>query len=263
MPEGPENARYADFLTKTLTKDGKWLLFVGAMRYGDKFSNDLELLSPALRFPVLDIFSKGKEVYIVFYNGISIRGHLGMDGCWSTEMQPNSHFMFEFAETLEQSGTELKTTKIYYVNSRFGEFDIFTSYEMLAISLNRIKSGFTGRYILSPEEWVESMSKFSKTKLLRSLLMDQKELCSGIGNYLLAEILYHARLHPNVRVGQLSPDKILQLYSICLFTVNGHYTGTLEKVIYQKRISPGGNPIVNESIGSRTMWYCPVEQPLI
>lgn len=265
MPESPEVARYVDFLRKTLSsRDGKWLFFVGAMRYGDRFTNDLELMSPALRFPVFDIFSKGKELYIVFYNGVSIRGHLGMDGCWSTKMLPNSHFMFEFSETLEcDSSGHLATTKIYYVNSRFGEFDIFTDYEKVIVSLNRIKPSFVGRFILSREDWMNSMRSFSKKKLLRSLLMDQKELCSGIGNYLLAEILYWAKLHPETRVGQLSEQMMSTLYDVCMTVVQGHYNRSLEKVIYRKRVSPGGHAIISETIGGRTVYYSPTEQVLL
>lgn len=57
-----------------------------------------------------------------------------------------------------------------------------------------------------------------------------------VGNFLLAEILYYAKLHPDVTVGNLSNQQISELYDICLYTVKGHYENTLQKVIYGKKI---------------------------
>lgn len=264
MPESPEVARSTDRLVRILSRNGVWMKLIGASKFGNVFDHvDLELIKPAGGYPIVDIFCKGKEYFLQLSNGVSLRGHHGMHGHWefihpnSTELPSHTHFKFDFLD--ERDGY---TTSLLFINTRFGEFEIFSNYQQLLDSVSRIEMGFLGKFILSIEQWRENINGFTNRKVLRAALMNQKDLCSGIGNYLLAEVLWHAKLHPDITIGQLRqiPGGIDAMYQVCFYVVNGHYTRHLEKVIYNKKICPLGHAIEHPKKGGRTMWFCPTCQ---
>lgn len=156
-----------------------------------------------------------------------------------------------------------KILSLYYINTRLGEFEVLDSQFKLDAALNKVASGFLGRFIISKDQWckrVADLVKSKPAKSVRELLMDQKDLCNGIGNYLVAEIMYYAKLHYEVTLGQMQLAELFSLFDVCRQVVVGHYNRSLEKVIYMKSVSPNGNPIVSTQFKGRTAWYCPAEQ---
>ena len=95
---------------------------------------------------------------------------------------------------------------------------------------------------------------------MREALLDQKQLCSGIGNYLRIEIFYYAKFHPDVTIGKLTEGMKLNLYHICLNVIQGHYQGTIDKVVYEKQYCPNGHLLTKEKRSGRPFYYCSVEQ---
>lgn len=256
---------------------------VNFVQFGNKFGVSVEELRPALDKPLVDFFYKGKEYYFVFardptgqeisgqgsMNGnrtewIALRAHHGMEGHWTfdhPDTLANYHYRLDFSWNLEEfAKTGIPDVYLYYQNERFGQIEILPSIQRVKESVERLANGFLGRFILSEAEWMVSYSSLGKDRYLRLVLMDQSELCSGIGMYLLVEILYAAKLHPDVLVGQLSLEEVRGLYYVCTKIINGHYTKTLEKVIYKKKISPGGHPISYMTKGNRKIHYSPNEQ---
>jgi formamidopyrimidine-DNA glycosylase len=186
-----------------------------------------------------------------------------MKGHWMFEPdQPNTHFELNFVSIDANTGLVDEEVRLFYVNSRFGEFNIFTTQQQLIDALDRLAPGFIGRFPITKEYWMERFSTFND-RLIRGILMDQKILCSGVGNYLLAEILYYARLYPDITTRQLSVEMISHLYDVCLYVITGHYRKTLEKVIYNRKICPNGHTISRETRGSRPMFFCAVEQTIL
>lgn len=257
MPETTVVAQYTDLLISKLFRERKGLYFIAAVKLSDKFEHiNLNLLIPALRQPILDIFFKGKAYFIRFSRNLCIYAHHFMSGYWTFEPEKHAHFRFDFGLTPDAK----EGVSLYYINTRFGDFEILNSELELENKLNRLAPGFIGRFLLSLEEWQFRISRFGKTKMVRRALMEQDSLCSGIGNFLCMEILYYAKLKPNATFGDLSLQQTVNLYNICLFTVKGHYDGTLEKVIYGKRYCPHGHEILKLKNGNRHIWYCGVEQ---
>lgn len=258
MPEGPNVAREVDFLKGLLFKNGKWSTLVGATKFGNRFEHvDLELLIPALKLPILDIRFKGKEFFIFLSNNITIHAHHMMGGNWSTEKDQHSHFEFRF---VDENGEEIA---ICYNNKRFGEFRIFTTQKQSDDAWNRLAPGFLGTDLITLEQWMQSLKKFTKRKSLQGIFMDQTAVCSGIGLYLLCEIFYAECLHPDVTLGTLSNEKIISLFQTCKRIITGHYKGELQKVIYKKDFDPLGNPISFVLKSSRKVWYSPAIQTII
>lgn len=230
-------------------------------------------LTPALDKRLLDVFTKGKEYYFIFPHPqstdanperMAVRAHHGMKGHWTFEHPAtlaNVHFRLDFAwdlATFQQ--TQTPDLFLYYYNERFGQFEILPSLRSIQDSLLRLGADFLGRNPPTLEQWQLSWGQLTKARLLRVVLMDQGELCCGIGNYLLAEILYAARLHPDVKISQISAAEVNNLYEIVKALMHGHTHKTIEKVIYKKKATPDGYPVEHAVRGGRKIWYAPAVQ---
>lgn len=240
------------------------MYFVNAFKIGNQLNANPEALIPALDQRIVDIFTKGKYYFICLANGISIKAHHGMHGHWDFDAPANfanTHFRLDFHTTTD---SYLPCRTLYFINTRFGTLEILTSQMQLEAAVNQIAAGFIGRFILSKQSWCDKVNALhsgrSKSKLVRDVLLDQKVLCSGIGNYLIAEIMYYAKLHPSVTLSQLQLAELYALYDICLWVVKGHYDHSLEKVIYGKATCPHGHPIIKIESKDRKAWFCPAEQ---
>lgn len=60
-------------------------------------------------------------------------------------------------------------------------------------------------------------------KYFVAALMDQRTICSGIGNYLLSELMYEAKLDPLVRCPDLTEEEIKRLYQASLRVIKDSY----------------------------------------
>jgi len=274
MPEGVETHRSLAFLKSRLHQNGRYPYLVNFIKLSSQFPEVVvESLRPALDQPLLDLFAKGKEYFFIFKRPdstpenperMAVRAHHGMKGHWSFDhpsSAANIHFRLDFSWDLaafQQSQTP--DLYLYYYNERFGQFEILSSLTLIKDSLLRLAPDFLGSNPPTPEHWLFLWSQLGKTRLLRAVLMDQGELCSGIGNYLLAEILYASRLHPDVLINQLSASEVAQLYLTIQRVLHGHYQKTMEKVVYKKKVSPEGHPVEFLTRGGRKIWYVPALQ---
>ena len=172
----------------------------------------------------------------------------------------NIHFTLYFK--VNNDRTQSSIVMMHFHNPSFGKFELLKGPEFQQ-KLDRLAPGFIGRYQHDEESWMSLWKSLSKRRLLIKLLRDdQKTCCSGIGNYLIAEIFYQARLHPKVKLSDLSEDDWLSLFHTIREIVMGHYEGVREKVIYKKSQTPLGFEVVNENVSGRTMWWSPEEQLL-
>lgn len=273
MPEGPEIARAAAFINNAISKIGKPLYLCNVIRFGSRFLNvDINELQDCLDYQLHNVFSKGKELFVIFNTAAGdlkgVKGHLGMGGRWFADYVPsassshemnynNIHFRLDFTTIQASPHPEFM---IYYANERFGNFEIMKSKDEIESQLSRTALSFIGHFKITIEYWKSRWSMISGGKFLREVLMDQTLLCSGIGNYLLAEILWAARLHPDVKMFQITETEASDLFHICQYVIQGHYESTLHKVIYQKKMTPTGYPIEYLERKDRKIWYSPHEQ---
>ena len=265
MPEGCVTLRSADEITARLKLGNDWLYFVDIYKIGNKFEEvDIAQCIPALNQRLLNFFCKGKEYFFFLANHVGIRAHMRMAGYWTFEHPDrlnHVHFRLDFCH--EPNHLSPDVINMYFVNSRLGEFQILTNHQSLIERVNRIAFGFIGQFILTKEAWLSGLAALKQTSVLWDVVTDQKKLCSGIGNYLRAEIFFFGAIHPSTRINQISIEERAWLYDVFVAVFIGHYRNTLEKVIYMRKISPNGNPIVCEKSKSKqTVWHCPAEQPL-
>ncbi len=282
MPEGNLIAQCGERLKREIftQNGGPPPRLVNFIHIGNKFADvKPDDLRSCLDQPLLEITYKGKELYIIFQDsqilngqpGIKvIRGHLGMKGNWFTKKAAelasmtmddykNIHFRIDLCYTVGSIQTEIS---IFYQNERFGNFDILLSKGAFDRALDNLAPGFLGPYQMTLQEWCHRWATVGATRYLRDILMDQRILCSGIGNFLLAECLWMAHLHPDILMYQVRQDEIINLFNVCQYALKGHFDGSLQKVIYKKSTTPQGKPIQYVERKQRKIWFCLEDQPL-
>ena len=123
-------------------------------------------------------------------------------------------------------------------------------------------------------ELVRSILHRRKRALVKAVLLMQ-EFFPGIGNWMVDEILWRARIHPAERAGTLSPAKQKALWAQTRFVTNealetvGKRGGDPpEDWLFHVRWKDGGNcpqsgkPLVRETVAGRTTCWCPSGQRL-
>ena len=79
--------------------------------------------------------------------------------------------------------------------------------------------------------------------------MDQKALVSGIGNYLVAEILYDAKINPHNELNKLSPKELNKLaHSMRKITKYAYYYNTIGYMIPFKHFMKKHIDAINNNI---------------
>jgi len=105
------------------------------------------------------------------------------------------------------------------------------------------------------------------TAPVKARLLDQNVL-AGVGNLLADQALWQARIDPRRRVGDMSRAEVDRLHRAVSSAVRAATAGggvhTLRLVPYRR---PGGLcprdgvPLVHATVGGRTTWWCPRDQP--
>ncbi|MFS8158838.1 MAG: DNA-formamidopyrimidine glycosylase family protein [Candidatus Roizmanbacteria bacterium] len=246
MPEGDKVLRETRFLQKLLA--GKHFIYISTCRdLSPTF--DLGELCSAADKPV-HVFCKGKQFYFTFANEVTLMFHHMMGGYWSQEETKHSILCMTFTDEL----------KVYYNKQRFSKITFLADNVALQKSLRKITDGFIGDYLLDKETWLKKCKRFRADKSVRVTLLDQGELCSGLGNYLVAEIMYFACIYPTAQFGDLNQDELINLYDVALELVTDFYEQRIDQVIYKQKVCPLGYPIRTLNVYNRTAHYVPEVQ---
>jgi len=264
MPEGPEVATFADDLNQLLK--GKR---VREYEYDPDFKHLKNIDQIKGTLVVQRVFSHGKKIIFSFENGSYLLSFLGLEGRWYlAEDENNLH-----SSTLFK--LFFKGMCICYRDTRhFGYIEYIKDYDKLSLKLD------SGLDILNvdtnDEDWnevyEEAINRHRQELKICEFLMDQRYIL-GIGNYLRAEILYHAKIDPfkgiksltfeeKERIRLYSSQEIKKAYKLrgaSLRTYKDFYgnSGKYEPVIYGNKISPDERVIERgKDKSSRTIWYC-------
>jgi formamidopyrimidine-DNA glycosylase len=105
------------------------------------------------------------------------------------------------------------------------------------------------------------------TAPVKARLLNQ-DVIAGLGNLLADQILWQARVNPRRRVGDLTPADVDRLHRAVRSAVRAAAAAggvhTLRLVPHRR---PGGTcprdgvPLVTATVGGRTAWWCPRDQP--
>ena len=214
------------------------------------------------------VSSKGKMITFHFKNSdVKMFVGLGMSGSFDTSRTTHSHveFILDMFEPFPSA--------IYFTDMRrFGNIVISTS-DLSAKLAPGILNGIT------ENEFLRRCKKVNTIKDIRAVLMDQERVCSGIGNYVVAETLYRARVNPFRKFKDITEAelKLILKFAIEVATKafesygmsfkdflnpdgqQGRYVHFIQ--VYMKLVTPKGEQVVSQKDSqNRMVWWCPEVQ---
>jgi len=286
MPELPEVLHHSEKLKESYQDTILESIIIHRGPYltseKEKYSKFRELSLKYQPCKVKDVKTKGKYMYFLLEEenhiddtkkstkksgtllntDVALCIHHGMEGSWCTDSE-NKHIILELRFS--------KNKSVFFQDSRrFGTFAL--------LSKDELEDKLTA---LGPDVFHELKnysefsslitSKFQKKRLCE-VLMDQSFI-SGIGNYLRADIMYHAKLDPQRLMNSFSEEELEKLYDSIKFIVKSSYdsgatttgnykssvhSGSYKFLIYGKNTCPLGNSVENfKDKQKRTVHWVP------
>lgn len=283
MPEVPEIVLTCEILEKYLKN--KILIsfdFVSG-RYIKNEPQGYSKFKEHLPLKLKKVDSKGKFMWFEFYSKNTtwyVWNTFGLTGMWSLYEANYTRAVLSFEDD----------TVAYFSDMRnFGTFKFTDNLSELKKKLNELGPDF-----LKDENFNIDKIKNYDVPIVK-LLMDQKKIGSGLGNYLVAEILYRSKLSPHRLGSSLTNKEIKNLSHWIKYTVKLAYTcnhigymvnldeeankikkknyhpdiklvdSEFQFLVYRKKKDPLGNPVKTDKIigsenNKRTTYWVPAVQ---
>jgi endonuclease VIII len=198
---------------------------------------------------LLGVEAAGKNLLLTFEGGLVLRSHLRMSGRWQVRPQgaprrgrPWLVLRSRSHEALLWNGPVLELSSGSQARRRSGP-DILADPPDLAAMTASLRNEHSSRE-------------------LGDALLDQR-LVAGIGNVWRAESLWHARLSPWLRLGDVSDNELERVLREAARLMRGSLeNGRGERAIYRRAGRPCprcGEPIRSRGQGddNRTAYWCP------
>lgn len=276
MPEGPEVRTVADKLRPELV--GRLISgsYKGERGIGIGFQN------LKLGAMITDVKSYGKKVLIYLETDHVIIISLGMEGRLQYKAGNHSHFRFDISnyEIIGKLRVMNTIFSLFFDDMRYmGRLDIIPTGNrelyFKDIGPDLLELALDDKTWISLDEWMKIFK--SKRRMIWDALLDQS-LVAGIGNYLQAEILYQARVHPERIMATLtmeewdqiriSAHKIIKLsyeYGGCTiksFISPSGQPGLYPRVVYGREgeLDSNGYRIVRKKSKDRSLYFVPEMQ---
>ncbi len=262
MPEGPEIRRAADALNRAVAGrplTEAWFAFPHLQAFRPRL----------LGAEVMRIEPRGKALLTHFSSGLTLYSHNQLYGRWRVG-RPGENPL-----PTRTPRVRLETAETAAVLYSASDIDLRPSDEIESHPfLQRIGPDVLDER-LTPEIVVARLreARFARRRL-GALLLDQAFL-AGLGNYLRAEILWQARLNPDLRPVDLSPEALAVLGEAMLDVPRRSYTtreaagsGAYHEAVFRfhvfqqdgKPCSRCGTTVQKAPCASRPLYFCPVCQ---
>lgn len=168
-------------------------------RYAKKPIEGAAGFATSLPADVVGAGCHGKFMYVLLRSGWNVWSTLGMTGWWSRNEHKHSRVRFRFADGGQVHFNDQRnfgTLRFSYGPTELKKKLQSLGPDMLAEEVPR-------------ERFVQIMRKRNNWNVCEAL-MDQS-VVAGVGNYVKAEALWLARVHPMAEVGDLSDDALEEL----------------------------------------------------
>jgi formamidopyrimidine-DNA glycosylase len=213
MPEICEVVLTAQSLDHVLNSKLVKSVEIVAGRYKENPFNGFNELKENIKNKLIvkEISSKGKFLWFKFEDehlkSTYLLNTFGLYGRWSYEPDPNANIKFSFSDNIDAYYCDYIPT---------GTFEYDTSSIKFMAKINKLapdllKTNFTNEQF---KNWIqEFLSKGPKRKNMKivKVLMSQNAkdgIGSGLGNYLVPEILYRSKISPHLPMGSLTNEQI-------------------------------------------------------
>jgi len=227
MPEVAEIVILSQYLlTKLENRILEKMQIISGKYMRNKIKN-IDLLDGTNKYIIKNIDTKGKLMWIELVNqktnkSIYLTSHLGLTGFWSFQSSNSDRIKIIIGNVDDN-----KKYTLYYEDDRnFGNINILLTKQDLQTKLNNLaqdslKTDFT------ENDFKNYITQKRTNKNIVHVLMDQKAIVSGLGNYLVAEILYHAKISPFRTLGSLSNLDLKKLvFAIKYITKLSYYNNS-------------------------------------
>jgi endonuclease-8 len=193
----------------------------------------------------------GKHLLLRFEGGVVLRSHLRMNGRWR----------------LEPRGSERRGRPWLVLRGREWEA---TQWNGPVLTLERRPVAQLGPDLLADETEVaavvDRLRRSDQSRLVGEALLDQR-LVAGIGNMWLAETLWHARVSPWRRLGEVSDEALTEALTWARERMRESVAGARPpRNVYRRagRACPRcATPVSSGGLGdtNRTAYWCETCQP--
>lgn len=250
MPEGPEVIITTQYLKSKLL--GKYILSLDVIsgRYTHEKLKGKKLIENE-RWKIKKINSKGKFIWFELQNDLNdtiyLLNTLGLTGVWSFTSNNNSRVEITVVNSKN------KIYKLYYVDARnFGTIEITDDFQILKSKLDKLapdvlKTNFDDD---SLKKLIKKYAMKHKTINIVKILINQSAIVSGIGNYLVAEILYDAKINPHRNLSNLTDPELFDLAKsirkICKLAYYNNNTGYMK--YYEKFMKTHSKKIISGTL---------------
>lgn len=199
-----------------------------------------------------NITTHGKKIIMEFDNFLMVIG-LGMTGGFTYKQTKHIHLSLMF-----------DMVTIYYDDTRkIGRINIIEKDKYCQVGVDLYDA-------ISEDKWSLVLKPKLLKRAIRDILMDQK-IISGIGNYLMNDILYHARIHP-LRIGNTITDEELERIRVSTkYVVDASYIGngltirdyktpnekkgTYDTLVYGKKVDSNCYQVIRQKVKGRSIHY--------
>jgi len=267
MPEGPEVTWLTNYIQdhvqgKVLTKAR---ILHGRYKNHGPPANFIDF-SRTLPRPCDQVTKKGKVIFMHFGPWCLI-SKLGMTGTWympgdePTWHRPVACIVLEFGQE-----------RLIFSDIRnYGTLTVTEDKSVIEHEINKlapdiVSEGTTYREIES-RIMTKVFGSRPNTALMEDILVDQKALFSGVGNYLKSEILYESRISPLRMAKDVSMEEWKTIFRVCKRTIKRMMraidTQDLDAYehamkVYMKKKDPLGNAIhVHTTKAGRSTFWVP------
>ena len=271
MPEGPEIQLAADAVAAALVGRPTTAVFFAF----DSLKKYEELLTWVA---VTAVQARGKAMLTRFANGWNIYSHNQLYGQW---MVCNAH---DFPDTNRQLRLALHNEAQSALLYSASDIAVLPDGELDSHPfLSKLGPNLLDKSVTVPQVAARFMAGEFARRRLTSLLLDQGFL-AGLGNYLRSEVLFVARVHPDLRPVDCTDEQILALAAAAVSLTRQSYRTkgiTNDLALAQKLQAAGqsysdyrfwvfdrdgrpcyncGTPISKDTIGGRRLYHCPICQ---
>lgn len=277
MPEGPECRSLAESLDMLVGGSRYSLTSVElhSGRYTRAGPDNLDKVQDKLASPAATLHSvqnKGKFIYFCFEQ-FTMWSTLGLTGHWSPRIADSHRRLSLLFHPVDQGASASSRELLHFYDMRnFGTLKFSLSQDDLEKKLQSLGHDWLGSSKATVEEFLELGKKAAKYKRpLAVFLMDQKRT-SGIGNYVLSEVLYLAKIHPFANCADVTEEGWKDLYASIDGVLSESYQSQsplsqplykdqFEFRIYAQRLTPTGAVVKRqEGPHKRTLHWDPLSQ---
>lgn len=232
---------------------------------------------------IINVFAIGKHVIFQLVDGF-IYTTLSMTGKWLLKSDNLLKYQDYFKLRLGYGRREGRVTRVkgymYFADPRTWGNVRYLNHDEYNVEISKLGPDPLNNE-LQLDYWRGMITKKSiGGRHVVDFLNDQKIL-SGLGNWLRAEILYEARIHPFYPISELNEEQIDNLFSAVFTVVTGAYThqghsmgtdvgnycdcygnfGTYPTSVFGKSVCPFGHIISKEKCkGNQTVHHCSICQ---